>query len=62
MNLQRVSVEPKGYRLFCPHCNQWRPTHMVRADLDGEPFKAYICDLCSVEQGLPAPPDGITFA
>lgn len=59
MNLQRVA--PAGTnshmasQLRCIRCNTFKPMRHMLADLDGVPFKDYICDQCAMLNNLPTP-------
>jgi hypothetical protein len=63
MNLQPVTrntTRPTGQSLRCRHCSQWLPLDCMLADLDGPPFKAYVCGLCAAQQRRCAP-DGTIY-
>jgi hypothetical protein len=47
MNLQPINPPGRiGQRALCCACGKWRPLSQIRADLDGEAFKAYYCYQC----------------
>ena len=50
MNLQRVSrYEGKEIRLICISCNKWTQDESCFANLDGEAFKDFYCEICAAQ-------------
>lgn len=54
MNLQPIQPNAHTgfcFRLWCCQCGGWHDPATMKADLDGEPFKAYYCLKCLDEMG-----------